>query len=230
MYPIDEWHDWYRDLLAGMQDLTPADVLARWVAMAAPSYQDAGGRPSDKVLAASPRHKYLEIDGRWWVRDDDAAAIPTAEAGISWDAVGPFLRLPTGEMVRDRATARRHLGGLASDPTVSALLALFFTGRQDGKRKTMSREILARALVILGLRDGGLRHLEAIRLWLRWESDLGGALSRPDELTTLELGARADLLSRQNLRDCLADVSLSSRRIWRAIGLTVEFASPRMPS
>jgi hypothetical protein len=121
IYPIDDWYDWYRDVLAAMEALTPADVLARWAAMAAPSYQPAGLRPSDEVLATSPRHKYLEVDGQWWVRDDDAAAMVTAKAGISWDAAAPFLRLRTGEIVRDQAMAARHLGDLAGDPTLSAL-------------------------------------------------------------------------------------------------------------
>jgi hypothetical protein len=221
IYPIDDWYDWYRDVLAAMEALTPADVLARWAAMAAPSYQPAGLRPSDEVLAASPRHKYLEMNSQWWVRDDDAAAMATAKAGISWDAAGPFLRLWTGEIVRDQATARRHLGDLAGDPTLPALLALFLTGRQDDKRKTMSREILARAMVVLGLRDAGLSHLRAARTWLSWECDLCGALGRPDIYAILKSGATADAVDKQRLKDYQRTVCLTNRRTWSQLGVPV---------
>jgi hypothetical protein len=227
IYTIDEWHDWYADLLAQIDSFTPADVLARWVAMAAPSYDPAGHPPSDEALASAPRHKYLEAKGQWWVRADDAST--ATKRGISWDSVGPFLRLPSGEIVRDRSTAKRHLGGLADDPIIAALLAAFLTGRQDGRRKSMSREVLARALVILGLRDGGLSHWEAIRTWLHWEAELCGSPDRTEMSALARPGRRADLPSRQLLRTFMAEISLSNRRTWRAIGLPVEFASQETP-
>jgi hypothetical protein len=225
VYLPDTWHDWYRDVLAKMEALTPADVLAGWVKMAAPAYDPVGLKPSAEVLAAVPRYKYIEADGQWWVRDDDAAEKHLGP-GISFDLVGPYLRLPRGEIIRGRDTARRRLGKLADDPNVAVFLRAFLTGRQDDKRKTMSREVLAQALVILGLRDGGMRHQDAIRLWLRWECELGGALRKTDELVIADLGTKADRPSRDRLRNCLADVGLSNRRTWRALGLPVEFASP----
>ena len=65
IYSIDEWHAWYRDLLAHMEALTPADVLARWAKTAAPAYVPVGLKPSAEVLAAAPRYKYMEVDGSW---------------------------------------------------------------------------------------------------------------------------------------------------------------------
>jgi len=233
IYSSDEWHAWYGELLAEIDALTPADVLARWVKMAAPAYDLAGFKPTAEVLASAPRYKYIEVEGEWWIRDDDAVK-KSKGVGISFDVVGPYLRLPNGEIVRDRETARRRLGRHADDPDVAIFLPLFLTGRQDGKRKTMSREILARALLILGLKDGGMRHLVAIRLWLRWEVELGGDLRESDMLATIEADGRVDRPSRDKLRAYLGQVALSDRRTWTALGvpveIPVEFASRVTPS
>lgn len=229
-YPAEDWRTWYADLLARMDDLTPADVLARWVAIAAPAYDSAGPRPADEVLATAPRDKYIEADGQWWVRDDEASAKLPARAGISFDVVGPYLRLPGGEIIRDRATARRRLGKLAADPMIATLLRLFLSGRQDDTRKTMSREILARAMVVLGLRDAGMSHLRAVRLWSRWEDELGGSLASEEVAAVVALGAKADRADRQFLREYERNVCGTNRRTWRQLGVTVstprEFAPP----
>jgi hypothetical protein len=232
VYLPDTWHDWYRDVLAKMEALTPADVLAGWVKMAAPAYDPVGLKPSAEVLAAAPRYKYIEADGQWWVRDDDAAEKHLGP-GISFDLVGPYLRLPSGEIIRGRDTARRRLGKLADDPNVAVFLRAFLTGRQDDKRKTMSPVILARALVILGLKDGGMPHMAAIRLWLRWEVELGGVLRQSDILATIDAAGRVDAPSRDKLRAYLGQVALSDRRTWAALGvpvdIPVEYASPVTP-
>ncbi len=221
IYPIDEWHAWYSDVLADMEALTPADVLARWVKMAAPAYDPVGSKPSADVLAAAPWHKYLEADGQWWVRDDDASEKPLGRSGISFDVVGPYLRLRSGEIIRDRDTARRRLGKIADDPNVAVFLRAFLTGRQDDKRKTMSREILARAVVVLGLRDAGLSHLRAVRTWLSWECESDGALAAPDMHAVLKAGCRANAVDRQRLRDYQRTVCLTNRRTWTQVGLPV---------
>ena len=220
-YSIAEWRIWYRDLLAAIDTLTPADVLARWVKVAAPSYDPAGRPPSAETLAAAPRYKYIERDGQWWVRDDDVAERPTGQVGISFDVVGPYLRLSGGEVIRDRGTARRRLGKLADDPNVKTLLGAFLTGRQDGKRKTMSPAILARAMVILGLRDAGMSHLRAVRTWLGWECEFHGPLACSDMFSILESGTRADAAEKQALREFEREVSLANRRTWSRLGVPV---------
>jgi hypothetical protein len=179
-------------------------------------------------LARAPRHKFIEVDGVWWVRDDLVSVDASAKPGITWDTVGPFLRLPGGQAIRDRRQATLRLGKLAEDPTISLYLRLFLTGRQDGKRSTMSSPSLARALVTLGLRDASSRHLDAVRLWLRWECELGGDLANFTMLSILQKGPAVDLAQRDQLRAYLQGVSLANRRIWRALGLAVEFASPEM--
>lgn len=90
----------------------------------------------------------------------------------------------------------------------------------------MSKVVLGRALVILGLREGGLAHLEAVRIWLRWECELSGELCNPEAMAWIALGNRADRAARQALRDYEQTVSLTNRRTWRALGLTPEFALP----
>jgi hypothetical protein len=162
----------------------------------------------------------------WWVRDDLAPVDATAPPGIGWDTVGPFLRLPSGQAIRDRRQATLRLGKRAEDPTISLYLGLFLTGRQDGKRSTMSSPSLGRALVTLGLRDAGSRHLGAVRLWLRWECELDGLLANYSMLSVLQRGPAVDFAQRDQLRAYVQDVSLANRRIWRALGLAVEFASP----
>ena len=229
IYSIDEWHAWYRDLLAHMEALTPADALARWVKMAAPAYDPVGLKPSAEVLAAAPRYKYMEVDGSWWVRDDDAAEKPLASPGISFDLVGAYLRLRSGEIIRDRDTARRRLGKLADDPNVAVFLRAFLTGRQDGVRKTMSREILARAMVVLGLRDAGLSHLRAVRAWLSWECDFNGTLASPDMYAILKAGGRANAVDKQRLKDYLRTVCLTNRRTWSQLGVPVRLPRELAP-
>jgi len=220
-HPVESWRQWYQEIVAAMSDLTPADVLARWVRMAAPSYQPLGLRPSEAMIASAPAYAYLEHDGTWWVRDEQAASAP-GRNGISWDDAGPYLRLPGGQIVRDRAAARRHLGRHAADPTIALFLGLFLTGRQEAFRKTMSREVLARTLVILGLVEGGMPHLAAVRTWLRWESELGGWLSEPTKLALADLGSDADSVQRQTLRNYERSVATTNRRTWEALGLRPE--------
>jgi hypothetical protein len=142
------------------------------------------------------------------------------------DTVGLFLRLPDGQVIRDRRQATRQLGKLAEDPAIALYLRLFLTGRQDGKRSTMSSPSLARALVTLGLLDAGSRPRDAVRLWLRWECELDGDLANYSMLSILQKGPAVDLAQRDQLRAYLQGVSLANRRIWRALGLAVEFASP----
>lgn len=226
-YPVGDWFAWYRgvvELMTGSDDVTPADVLARWVAMAVPSYDPMGPPPPPEVLAKAPRHKYIEVAGVWWVRDD-AQPASSAGPGISWDTVGPYLRLPTGELIRDRRRAERLLGKHADDPTISVLLGRFLTGRQDDKRSTLSAPSIARALVTIGLRDAGFTHLDAARFWMRWECELDGPLANHDMLALLQRGPRVDRAEHDQLRAYLDQVSLANRRIWRALGLKLEFAS-----
>jgi hypothetical protein len=220
IYSSDEWHAWYGELLAEIDGLTPADVLARWVKMAAPAYDSVGLKPSEATLASAPRYKYIEADGQWWVRDDDAAEKPLGP-GISFDVVGPYLRLPSGEIIRDRDTARRRLGRLTDDPDVEIFLRLFLTGRQDDKRKTMSKEILARAMVVLGLRDAGLSHLRAVRDWLSCECDFNGSLASPNMYAILKSGGRANAVDKQRLKDYQRTVCLTNRRTWSQLGVPV---------
>ena len=227
-YPSREWFAWYRGVLsqlAASDDFGPADVLARWVAMAVPSYDPLGPPPQPEVLAKAPRHRYVEVDGVWWVRDEEPPSSRSVGPGISWDTVGPYLRLPSGEVIRDRRQATLRLGRLADDPAMSMFLKLFLTGRQDDKRSSMQAPTLARALVTLGLRDEGSNHLDAVRLWLRWEHELGGQLADHYMHSILQRGSAVDLAERDQLAAYLRNVSLADRRIWRALGLAVEFAS-----
>ena len=229
LYTPGEWFAWYRDIVGWINadsGFAPAEVLARWAAMAAPAYDPLGLPPRPEVLAAAPKYKYIEAEGSWWVRDDNATDKP-ARAGISWDLVGPFLRTPEGELIRDRERAKRRLAHLANDPTIAMLLRMFLTGRQDDKRSTLSAPVLARALVILGLRDAGLSHQAAIRMWLRWECELDGPLAAPGMLATLQLDRRADLYALDCLKSFGQQIALSNRRTWIALwGRLPEFASP----
>jgi hypothetical protein len=228
IYSSAEWHTWYRDLLAEMDAFTPADVLARWAKMAAPAYDPVGFKPSEEILAAAPRYKYIEVDGQWWVRDDDAVDKPLGP-GISFDVVGAYLRLRSGEIIRDRDTARRRLGKLAGDPSLADLLRAFLTGRQDESRKTMSREIRARAMVVLGLRDAGLSHLQAVRAWLTWECESNGALADRGMCTILESGGRANAVDKQRLKDYQRTVCLTNRRTWFQLGVPVRVPGELAP-
>jgi hypothetical protein len=139
------------------------------------------------------------------------------------------LRLRSGEIIRDRDTARRRLGKLADDPNVAVFLRAFLTGRQDDKRKTMSREILARAMVVLGLRDAGLSHLRAVSAWLSWECELTGTLASPDMYAILTFRGRANAVDKQRLTDYLRTVCLTNRRTWSQLGVPVRLPRELAP-
>jgi len=93
----------------------------------------------------------------------------------------------------------------------------------------MSREILARAMVVLGLRDAGLSHLRPVRAWLSWECDFNGTLASPDMYAILKAGGRANAVDKQRLKDYLRTVCLTNRRTWSQLGVPVRLPRELAP-
>jgi len=144
--------------------------------------------------------------------------VEAGRRGISWDGIGPYLRLPDGRLLRDRKQATDVLGTLAEDPTVAMLLGLFLTGRQDGLRSSMSRELIGKALLVLGLVDSGMSIRGGVHRWLVWECEFGGALRDQPRLDSVP-GPGATLSVSDAWVDYLDTQAAGIRRTWKALGL-----------
>jgi hypothetical protein len=165
-------------------------------------------------------HTYLLRDGVWWVRDPDATSM-TPRPGISWDAAGPFLRTPDGRIIRSRDRVAAHLAPIADDDLIAALIDGFPTTRAPGSHKARGAgRVMARALVCLSLRDGGMPNMRAVRTWLTWECEIGPGEADAWYCIPLSLGRQAAPTDRSSLKNHLRHLTEYNRTIWTALGLT----------
>ena len=215
-----ELRRWYASVMPRFGSMSVGDLIAAWRQKVEPRAFPIDEGPSSKEAQTNPGRYLQDRNGQWWVVPPAVSPEPGIRGLIvlTFDGSGPAVldataathdreaalaRVPEGDDV-----ALRSLRQFVSDEFPSARRHGSSVRTGQLWRSGHNVATVARALVALSLMGLGVSHREAIRIWYRWDRELGGQLTSVD--------AYEDLTHRRNhmWRPVEDSVRLGNQRVF----------------
>lgn len=201
-------------------------------------------RPDDRIMGVR------DASGAPWIISPPAAAA-RGRWSVGTDAEGRELLLPPRDWCArwPRAWLVHRVDDIHGRGRVllRGLRAWGASPRTGARFRSGPRaRVVVRALLVRGLVEDGMSQGAAVRLWLSWDKELGGPLTRSVPPTVLAAAQRiaarprgsrhlgqsardARFADRTTWRDWESGLRREHRRLWRRIGLVAGDGSPLVP-
>lgn len=222
-----ELRRWYASVMPRFGSMSVGDLIASWREKVEPRAFPIDEGPSSEEAQTNPERYLQDRHGQWWVVPPAVSPEPDSRGLIvlTFDGSGPaVLDATTATHDREAALALVPEGDDVALHSLRQFVAdTFPSARRHGRSEETGQPwrsghnvaTVARALVALSLMGLDVPHREAIRIWYRWDRELGGSLTNVD--------AHEDLTHGRNRmwRPVEDDIRLSDQRVFDALAASL---------